>query len=66
MGQRFWRFVWDLSEFSGIRLGRFAPAVFQRAFRLGTPVEVTEAEFMAAIDAGKVEAERLARGGERS
>ena len=56
--QRFWRLVWYLSEFSCIPLGRFAPAVFRRAFGLCAPVEVTEAEFIEVVDRYKVEAAR--------
>ena len=64
MAQRFWHFVWDLSEFTGIPLGRFAPAVFHRAFGLCAPVEVTEDEFIAMLDRYKAVAER-GPGGDR-
>ncbi len=38
--KRFWRFVWDVSEFAGIGLGRFAPFVFGRMIgRKGARVE---------------------------
>lgn len=30
MSKMFYRILWDLSEFSGIGLGRFAPFVFGR------------------------------------
>lgn len=58
--QRFWRVVWDVVETCRVPLGRFAPAVFRRAFGLCAPVEVTEAEFVEVVDRFKAEAEQAA------
>ena len=47
----FWQFIWNLSEFTCIGLGRFAPYVFSRMIGVpGVPVKKRNAE---SPDSGK-------------